>query len=120
MRIGNFRIGWERLKNGTWLNYERNSLQASWSNDANLKIALANPVLSTLINIRADYLSQFNFFEVDDKGEKVENSDFNTLIKNPNPYQSLSSILIQLFLPSTVILGNQHGGSPPGNPKHAR
>lgn len=96
MRIGNFRIGWERLKNGTWLNYERNSLQASWSNDANLKIALANPVLSTLINIRADYLSQFNFFEVDDKGEKIENSDFNTLIKNPNPYQSKEDFIKEL------------------------
>lgn len=96
MRIGNFRISWERLKNGTWLNYERNSLQARWSNDANLKIALSNPVLSTLINIRADYLSQFNFFEVDDKGEKVENSDFNTLIRNPNPYQSKEDFIKEL------------------------
>lgn len=88
MRIGNFRISWERLKNGTWLNYERNSLQASWSNDANLKMSLNNPVTGTLINIRADFLSKFNYFEIDDNGDKKEVSDFNTLIENPNPYQS--------------------------------
>ena len=96
MRIGKLNISWERLKNGTWLNYDRNNLTASWSTDANLKLALNNPVLSTLINIRADYLSQFNFFEVNEAGEKIDNSDFNRLIENPNPYQSKQDFLKQL------------------------
>ena len=96
MRIGNFRIGWERLKNGSWLNYKQNTLQASWSTDANLQMALDNPVLSTLINIRADYLSKFNFYEVDEKGDKKEVSEFNTLIASPNPYQSKEDFLKEL------------------------
>lgn len=96
MRIGKLNISWERLKDGAWLNYDRNNLTASWSTDANLKLALNNPVLSTLINIRADYLSQFNFFEVNEAGEKIENSDFNRLIENPNPYQSKQDFLKQL------------------------
>lgn len=96
MRIGNFKISWERLKNGDFLTYERNKLSASFSTKQNIEIALANPVLATLINIRADYLSQFNFFEVNDAGDKVENSEFNRLIENPNPYQSKQDFLKQL------------------------
>lgn len=96
MRLGKLNISWERLKNGDFLTYDRNKLSASWSTKENLDVALSNPVLSTLINIRADYLSQFNFFEVNDAGEKVENSDFNRLIENPNPYQSKQDFLKQL------------------------
>lgn len=96
MRLGKLNISWERLKNGDFLTYDRNKLSASWSAKENLDVALSNPVLSTLINIRADYLSQFNFFEVNDAGEKVENSDFNRLIENPNPYQSKQDFLKQL------------------------
>ena len=96
MRIGKLNISWERLRNGDILNYDQRQLTADWSNGGNLKLALENPVLSTLINIRADYLSQFNFFEVNDDGEKVDNSDFNRLIENPNPYQSKQDFLKQL------------------------
>ena len=96
MRIGKLNISWERLRNGDIINYDQKQLTANWSNEANLKLALDNPVLSTLINIRADYLSQFNFFEVNDAGDKVENSDFNKLIENPNPYQSKQDFLKQL------------------------
>ena len=95
MKIGNLRISWERLNNGSYINYSVNNLNANWSTTADLELALNNSVLSTLINIRADYLSKFKFYEVNSQNEPIENSEFNKLINSPNPYQSKEDFLKQ-------------------------
>lgn len=89
-------ISFERLRNGSWINYHQNKLTAKWGNEDALKISLNNPIVSTLINIRADYLSKANIYEVNSQNEPIENSEFNKLITNPNPYQSKEDFLKQL------------------------
>lgn len=96
MRIGRLNLSWERLKDGTWFNYEERKRKAVWSTEADLEYALCHPVLSTLINIRADYLSKVKIFEADEEGQPLAKSSFNDLISNPNPYQSYEDLLREL------------------------
>lgn len=90
-----FNISFERLRDGTFLNYTERRSGTSFGGSDCLELALNNPVLTTLINIRGNALGQFDFFHVDEKGERKD-SFFDELISNPNPFQSKEDFLKEM------------------------
>lgn len=60
-----------------------------------LKIARENPVLSACIQIRANLLSKVEFYQENESGEKITDSEEIKLLNNPNAHQSKQDFLKQ-------------------------
>ena len=85
-------IGYIRYKNGSHFNFKRN---ANFLNGNKLQIATNNPVVSACISIRAQVLSQVEFYIEGANGEMEVDHDVIKLINNPNPLQSKQDLLKQ-------------------------
>lgn len=60
-----------------------------------LKISLENPVLSTIVSLRAKMYSQMAITHVDSEGKEIKNSEVLKLLKQPNYFQSQEDFLFQ-------------------------
>jgi len=60
-----------------------------------LKTSLENPVLSTIVSLRAKMYSQMQITHVDKDGKEVNNSEVLKLLKQPNYFQSQEDFLFQ-------------------------
>lgn len=67
----------------------------SYVNGDYLKISLENPVLSSIFNIRASYLSKFRFYVENTDGSKDFDHESLSVIKQPNIYQTTEDFLFQ-------------------------
>ena len=85
-------LGYIRYKNGTHFNFKRS---ADFLSGDKLKIATNNPVTSACISIRAQILSQAEFYIEGANGEMELDHDIIKLINNPNPFQSKQDLLKQ-------------------------
>ena len=85
-------LGYIRYKDGTHFNFKRG---ADFLNGDKLKIATNNPVASACISIRAQILSQAEFYIEGTDGEMEVDHDIIKLINNPNPFQSKQDLLKQ-------------------------
>jgi len=85
-------IGYIRYKDGSHFNLKRN---ANFLGGDKLKIATNNPVVSACISIRAQILSQAEFYIEGANGEMETDHEVIELINNPNPLQSKQDLLKQ-------------------------
>ena len=85
-------IGYIRYKDGSHFNLKRN---ANFLGGDKLKIATSNPVVSACISIRAQILSQAEFYIEGANGEMETDHEVIKLINNPNPLQSKQDLLKQ-------------------------
>lgn len=92
--LNRVRFVFSRDKAGNWYNSTINKGKANYTDSTYLELAMDNPVLSTLINIRGDYLSRFKFYEKVG-GERLEDTKAVELINNPNPFQTKEDFLKQ-------------------------
>jgi len=70
--------------------------EKAFGNDKDyLDWSLSNPVLMTVIALRAKLYSQMQITHCDSKGDPIENSDVLKLLKNPNYFQSQQDFLFQ-------------------------
>lgn len=60
-----------------------------------LDISLTNPVLMTIIALRAKMYSQMEITHVNSKGDVIENSPYVNLLNNPNVFQSKEDFFFQ-------------------------
>lgn len=60
-----------------------------------LKISLENPVLNTIVSLRAKMYSQMAITHVDANGKEIKNSEVLKLLKQPNYFQSQEDFLFQ-------------------------
>ena len=60
-----------------------------------LKISLENPVLNTIVALRAKMYSQMAITHVDANGKEIKNSEVLKLLKQPNYFQSQEDFLFQ-------------------------
>jgi len=60
-----------------------------------LKISLENPVLNTIISLRAKMYSQMAITHIDSNGKEIKNSEVLKLLKQPNYFQSQEDFLFQ-------------------------
>ena len=68
----------------------------NFRNDDNyLELSLTNPVLMTVILLRARLYSQMKIKHVDKNGKEIENSPYIALLKQPNYFQSQEDFLFQ-------------------------
>jgi hypothetical protein len=65
------------------------------NSDKYLDISLTNPVLMTVILLRARLYSQMEIKHVNSNGEEVKNSPYTKLLKQPNFFQSQEDFLFQ-------------------------
>lgn len=65
------------------------------NSDKYLDISLNNPVLMTVILMRARLYSQMQIKHVDRNGNEIQNSPYVTLLKQPNFFQSQEDFLFQ-------------------------
>ena len=65
------------------------------NSDKYLDISLSNPVLMTVILMRARLYSQMQIKHVDRNGNEIANSPYVTLLKQPNFFQSQEDFLFQ-------------------------
>lgn len=83
----------ERNKSGQWSYWLGES---PYGNDKDyLQWSLENPVLMTVIALRAKLYSQMLITHVNSKGEQIENSPYLKLLKKPNYFQSQQDFLFQ-------------------------
>ena len=85
-------IGYIRYKNGSHFNFKRS---ANFLDGNKLQIATNNPVVSACISIRAQVLSQVEFYIEGANGEMEVDHEVIKLINNPNPLQSKQDLLKQ-------------------------
>ena len=91
--MGSF--GYVRNSNGSnWYSVTKNNTTYLNGKDK-LDLAINHSTLSSVISIRADYLSKAKFYIEDDNGEKDFNHESLQWLKNPNPHQSGEDFLIQ-------------------------
>lgn len=64
------------------------------------------PQLTTVVDRRSDMFSNMELFLENAKGERIEDKDFEKLIRNPNPLQSMNDWLKQ-YEQQKLIYGNQ-------------
>ena len=60
-----------------------------------LKISLENPILNTIVSLRAKMYSQMAITHVDANGKEIKNSEVLKLLKQPNYFQSQEDFLFQ-------------------------
>jgi hypothetical protein len=60
-----------------------------------LKVSLENPVLNTIVSLRAKMYSQMAITHVDANGKEIKNSEVIKLLKQPNYFQSQEDFLFQ-------------------------
>ena len=60
-----------------------------------LKISLENPVLNTIVSLRAKMYSQMAISHIDANGNEIKNSEVLKLLKQPNYFQSQEDFLFQ-------------------------
>jgi len=65
------------------------------NSDKYLETSLCNPVLMTVILLRARLYSQMRIQHVDSKGVEVKNSQYTKLLRQPNYFQSQEDFLFQ-------------------------
>jgi len=65
------------------------------NNDNYLKWSLENPVLMSIIALRAKIYSQMRITHVDKNGKEIENSPYIKLLRQPNYFQSQEDFLFQ-------------------------
>ena len=85
-------LGYIRYKDGSHFNFKRS---ADFLSGDKLKIATDNPVTAACINIRAQILSQVEFYIEGANGEMEVDHEIIKLINNPNPLQSKQDFLKQ-------------------------
>lgn len=91
--LSNF--GYVRYNNGDYF-YNISKGNTTYINGIDkLKIALENPVLFAVIEIRAKLLSQAEFYIEGPNGEMITDNPIINLINNPNPHQSKQDFLKQ-------------------------
>jgi hypothetical protein len=84
----------ERDVNGNW-NYQFVETSSFEHSEKYLDISLSNPVLSTIIALRAKMYSQMEIKHLNSKGEVIENSPYTKLLNNPNYFQSKEDFFFQ-------------------------
>ena len=97
MRLGNFfrdkfRVERNRLGEFFYSFLNENGFENS---DDYLKMSLTNPVLMSIIALRAKVYSEMKITHVDANGEEVKNSEILALFKQPNYFQSQEDFLFQ-------------------------
>ena len=60
-----------------------------------LELYLCNPVLSTIVNLRADIYAQMKIEHLDKNDKVIENSAYTNLLYNPNYFQSKEDFFYQ-------------------------
>jgi hypothetical protein len=75
-----------------WYTIEANGLK---DEGRYLELSLANPVLMTIIALRANIYSQLEIKHLDTRGEVIENSPVVALLNNPNYFQSREDFFFQ-------------------------
>ncbi len=86
-------IGYTRYSDGShWYVDKTNT---TFAGGDNLALALENPVLSAVLNIRANSLSKVKFYVEEKNGDKNFDDPSLDLIKNPNTFQSKEDFLKQ-------------------------
>lgn len=60
-----------------------------------LELYLKNPVLSTIVNLRADIYAQMKIEHLDKNDKVIENSSYTNLLYNPNYFQSKEDFFYQ-------------------------
>ena len=88
-------IGYVRYSNGSnWYKVTQGNTTYIDGQDK-LGLAINHSVLSSLISIRADYLSKVRFYIEESNGDKNFEDPLLDFINNPNPHQSKEDFLIQ-------------------------
>lgn len=82
--LGSF--GYTRYSDGS--HYNSIKSLANFGNKSNTQLALCNPVLSAVLNIRANCLSKAKFYILEKDGTKNFDDASLELIKTPNAFQS--------------------------------
>ncbi len=87
-------FGYTRYSDGsTWTTSKGNTSFGGGTDK--LQLALCNPVLSAVFNIRANYLSKVKFYVLEKDGTKNFDDSMLDLIKNPNRFQSQEDFIKQ-------------------------
>lgn len=90
------RIGYVRYSNGSnWYGISNNKTTSYIDGKDKLQIALDSSTLSSVISIRADYLSKVRFYIEEPNGDKNFDATELDWIKNPNPHQSTEDFIKQ-------------------------
>lgn len=88
-------IGYIKYSNGSnWYSIQKNNTTYLNGKDK-LDLSINHSTLSSVISIRADYLSKARFYVEDDNGNKDFNDPSLDWLKNPNPHQSKEDFLMQ-------------------------
>jgi len=88
-------LGYVRYSNGSgWYSVTKNNTTYLDGKDK-LSLAINHSTLSSVISIRADYLSKAKFYIEDENGDKDFNHESLKWLKNPNPHQSGEDFLMQ-------------------------
>ena len=64
-------------------------------NERYLDLYIKNPVLNTIVSLRADMYSQMKITHIDKSGNVIENSSYINLLYNPNFFQSKEDFFFQ-------------------------
>lgn len=64
-------------------------------NERYLDLYIKNPVLNTIVSLRADMYSQMKITHIDKSGNVIENSPYINLLYNPNFFQSKEDFFFQ-------------------------
>lgn len=83
-----------RNKDGVW-SYQYMETSDFQNSEKYLDISLSNPVLMTIIALRAKMYSQMEIKHLNSKGDVIENSPYVNLLNNPNYFQSKEDFLFQ-------------------------
>jgi hypothetical protein len=89
-----FSVRVERNRLGEF-SYEFTSGDTFKDNGKYLHLSLTNPVLMTIIALRAKIYSQMQIQHINARGEVVENSPYVKLLRQPNYFQSQEDFLFQ-------------------------